>query len=91
MSELLRKRGQVKEEIVGGKKEMIIRLDSIEEESMLVDENNASHGQQQYSPTQKFGMTNTTFKSKQKDNTHKEIMRRFNDDFEQLEEKFKNF
>ncbi len=76
----------MKEDVVGGKKEMIIRLDSIEEESMLVDENNASYGQQQqqHSPTQKFNLTNTTFKSKQKENTHKEIMRRFNDDFEQL-------
>jgi len=60
-----------------GKKEMIIRLDSIEDESLLVDDgNNGSYGQN-------INLTNThsTFKSKSKD-SHKKLMKRFNDDFE---------
>lgn len=50
---------------------MIIRLDSIEEESVLVDENNQIN----------LANTHTTFKSKSKEK-HKRLIKRFTDEFE---------
>ena len=78
LPEFFKKKAFMKEN--SGKKEMIIRLDSIEEESVLVDENNPIN----------FTNTHTTFKSKSKDN-HKRLIKRFTDEFEELEEKFKHF
>jgi hypothetical protein len=62
----------MKEDDVGGKKEMIIRLDSIEEESMLVDEKNPLYGKKiPHFYANQFNNIHTTFKSRQKENTHK--------------------
>jgi hypothetical protein len=58
---------------------MIIRLDSIEEESMMADENNNSNGMG-YVHNVNMTKTNTTFKSKSKD-SHKDLMKKFDDDF----------
>lgn len=54
---------------------MIIRLDSIEQESILVEDNNAAYDQ-----NSNVTRPNSNLKSKSKD-THQRLMR-FDDDFE---------